>query len=536
MARSFWTQIGKGARGVYAFMFHEGTGHDSYPKWALVRADLTPKDKMGALSDATHEVHRLEPLLMGSKPVHAVKPVALYYSRMDLSLGQPHLSLWADSADSPYHVYEALRGLGYAVRWITPRQVTAGELSQVGAVVMVDCQYVPSEAAARLEQWVKEGGVVIGDRWPGAFDQYARPQSTLAPVFGVASAAKPAGGSTLAMQQSSQGYGEVTIAALDPKTLAESVGEMWQQWDATHPVAREVGDFMLSGYGLERVECKAGHVIGMTFDGRPGIVLNEYGKGHALYFSMMLGSLYESAASSFEWDSTHSGLAFTRILDAYLKHAGVSPESIVRIGNPRLRGKLRIETPQVTEEGNAVICLTSLNDGPTGAFPLGVELPTEARAPRLVLAAIGGSRALQPVEAKMQVTRLEVTVPSFDTHATLLCLKDSAPLAGLEVAGAPRGQAGLVNVAPGAELSVKATVYNPSPRALAASEATVWLPRGWVRSDAALQLPPIAPYGSQSVTFKVRPPEVAGGLRLRAVSFRYPGASPATEIVWWGRL
>jgi len=139
MARSFWTQIGKGARGVYAFMFHEGTGHDSYPKWALVRADLTPKDKMGALSDATHEVHRIEPLLMGSKPVHAVKPVALYYSRMDLSLGQPHLSLWADSADSPYHVYEALRGLGYAVRWITPRQVTAGELSQVGAVVMVDC-------------------------------------------------------------------------------------------------------------------------------------------------------------------------------------------------------------------------------------------------------------------------------------------------------------------------------------------------------------------------------------------------------------
>jgi len=128
MARTFWMQVGKGVHGVHAFMFHEGTGHDSYPKWALVRGDLTPKGKLGALSDAMQEVHRLEPLLMRAKVTYAVKPVALYYSRLDLSLGQPYLSLWADSADSAYHVYEALRGLGYAVRWIAPRQIAAGEL------------------------------------------------------------------------------------------------------------------------------------------------------------------------------------------------------------------------------------------------------------------------------------------------------------------------------------------------------------------------------------------------------------------------
>lgn len=533
-ARTYWTQVGKGVKGIYSFQFHEGTYHDSYPKWSFVRGDLTPKEKFAAISDAAHEVHRLEPLLIKAKVTYATKPVALFYSRLDLSLGQPHLSLWADSADSPYHVYETLRGLGYLVRWITPRQIVSGELDQVGAVVMVDCQYVPGDAAAKLEAWVKEGGVVIGDRWPGAWNEYAQPQDALARVFGVTSASTKPQGGALAMQQSSQGYGEVTIAAIDPMSLAESVGEMWYQWDATHPVARKVGDFMLSGYGLQRVKCTAGEVVGMTFDGLPGVVLNEYGRGKSLYFAMMMGSIYESGAAKLEWDSMHSGQSFGRLLDAFLKYSGVRPASVARLQNNRIASKLRVEAPLVTPEGNMVVCLTSVNDAPVGPFPLEVELPTDARDFHKVFVSTGGSRRLQPVAFKVVGSRLQLRMPSFDTHAAIIALRQSDPIVGLNITGAPRGAAGLLTVVPGQELTVRATVYNPKPQAQPSRPLELWLPLGWLQSSRSLSVSAIPAWGSKSVVFRVRPPAIAAALRLKPILARYSGSStPATEVVWW---
>lgn len=539
-ARTFWTQVSKGIRGIYCFMYQEGTHHDSYPKWALLRGDLSPKEKMGAFADAAHEVHRLEPLLTSAEVVHPVNPVALYYSRLDLSVAQPHLSLWAEGADSPFRVYEALRGLGYAVRWITPRQIVAGELAQVGAVVMVDCQYVPAEAAARLEAWVRDGGVVIGDRWPGAWNEYGQPQETLARVFGVAAAEqpKPEGGA-LAVQQSSQGYGEVTIAALDPKSLAESVGEIWQQWDCKHPVAREVGEFMLSGYGLQAIRCTAGEVLGMTFDGRPGVVLNEYGQGKALYFAMMMGSLRESSASSFEWDSTHSGLSFERILGAFLRYSGVRPVANAHVGNPRVRAKLRVEAPLVTPEGNVLVGLTSLNDAALPPFALEVALPAQARRFGRVFFAPGGGRQLIPLRAQVSGGHLRVTVPAFDTHATLLALRDSAPLVGLTLTGASRGPAGLLQAKPARTLTVRAVIHNPSATALPAGVLRVAAPRGWFLSAHTVKVPAIPAWGSQAVSFAVRTPALAGPRRLRPIVTRYQAgrarSTPATEIVWWGQ-
>ena len=537
-ARTFWTQVGKGVRGIYCFMFQEGTYHDSYPKWALLRNDLSPKGKLAAFADCAHEVHRLEPLLTRAEATYAVKPVALYYSRLDLSLAQPHLSLWANGADSPFHVYETLRGLGYAVRWITPRQILAGELEKVGAVVMVDCQYVPAEAAARLKAWVEAGGVVVGDRWPGAWNEYGRPQETLAPIFGVsADTPKKASAGALAVQESSQGYGEVTIAAVDPKSLAESVGEIWQQWDSRHPVARAVGDFMLSGFGLQRARCTAGEVIGMTFDGRPGVVLNEFGRGKCLHFAMMMGSVFESGAAGYEWDSTHSGRAFARILDEFLRYSGVAHSSQAR-GNPRILSKLRVEAPLVTPDGNVLIGVASMNDAAVAPFPLEVALPANARRFGMVLVARGGGRQLERVMAQVKGGRLCLQMPGFDTHATILALRHADPLVGIAFGGAGRGPAGLIRPRAGCELLAKATVYNPSPAALPAGTLRVAAPRGWFLKVSSVSVPAIPAWGEQKVAFRVRAPEIAAASRLRPLVTRYQAgavrSTPTTELMWWG--
>ena len=538
-ARTFWTMVGKGVKGIYCFQFQEGTHHDSYPKWALLRHDLAPKNKLGAFADCAHEVHRLERLLTHARRRDAVKPVALYYSRIDLSLDQPLASTWGEGVDSPYHVYEVLRGLGYSVRWITPKQIEEGQLASVGAVVLVNAQHVPATAASTLAGWVKEGGAVIGDRWPGAFDEHGRPQDVLAPIFGVC-AAKPGKSQRakgkLALEESTQGYGEVTISAIEGDERHKTVGEMWQQWDATHPVARELGPYMLSGFGLQRVQCVDGHVIGMTFGGRPGVVLNEPGKGHSLYIAMLLGSLYSSSATQFEWDTTHSGLDAFRLLDAFLKHAGVQPA--VNIGlPPRLRAKVRIEVPLVDAAGNVLIGVTSFNDESLVSLPLTVRWPEGLPEPVRAFVVVGGSRQLTQCPSDLVDDSLHVTVPEVDTHATILLLRDSAPLVSLRVKGAPRAIAGLLHVSPGTELQVEATVHNPSPRRLDAGDVALVLPRGWSTPRSQRSIRAIKPWAKRSATFRVTAPSLCAARRLRPLLVRYTNATltstPATELVWW---
>jgi hypothetical protein len=540
-ARSYWTAVSKGVAGIFLFMLQDGGGHASYPKWALLSQDRSPKAKLAAYSDAVQEVHRLEPLLMAARPVHAVKPIALYWSRIDLSLAQPDGSLYGTAVNSPIHVYRTLRGLGYPVRWITPRQIEAGALDQVAALVLAGCDHIPRNTARRIEGWVKSGGVVIGDQWPGAWDEYARPQSILAPVFGVAQAdPKPrdAKAGMLAVEESTQGYGEVTDAAVVRKEYFTMIEEVAQQPSATHPVSRALGDYMVSGIGPAKIQCVAGHVVGMTHRGTVGFVVNTFGTGHALYSALMLGTIYESGGTRFEWDTTHAGLGYGRILDAFLKFAGVKPGAVTSGLAPRVAAKLRVESPLVTPEGNVLVGLTSLNDDAVGPFDLAIELPAAAGGPfARVFVATEGSRRLQPVEGVRKGTQMLVRMPRFDTHATIVAVRNAGPLVSLDLKGVTRGEAGLALIGTNQSFEIEAVVYNLSPRTLPAGELALSVPAGWLQSAESRPVGAIAAGAEARVVFTVRAPALAAARRIYPILARYASgdlrSTPATEMVWW---
>jgi len=538
-ARTFWEQVGKGVHGIHLFMFQDSPGHVSYPKWGLTSHDHTPKLKLAAYSDAMQEVHHLEPLLMSAAYTHAVKPVALYWSRIDLGLDQAHDSWYGSGLNSPTHVYETLRGNGYPVRWITPRQIAEGELSGVGALVMPGCNHVPRAAAQEIEAWVKGGGAVIADSWPGAFDEYGQPQTTLAPIFGVRPAVKKTTGSTLALQESVQGYGDVTEAAAVRENYFQKIDESAQQPGATHPVAKAMGDFMLTGYILDPAECIGGQVISMTHGGQPAFVAGDYGKGKALYSAMLLGTVYEAAPTRYELDTTHSGLSYFRLLDAFLKYAGVQSGSAVTGLTPRIAIKLRVESPLITPEGNTLIGLTSMNDDVVKPFDLAVKLPAGSGPFTSVLVAVQGSRSLTPVKYQLDGTTLKLRMPAFDTHAMILALKDSGPLVALELKGVQRGDASLAVIEAGQAFEVEATIYNPSPRALAAGRLSFTAPAGWLQSAGGVKIPAIRPGGSARCTIRVRAPQTGGIGNIEPLLARYDNgkvkSTPAAEMVWWGR-
>ncbi|MEO6846729.1 MAG: alpha-amylase family protein, partial [Chthoniobacterales bacterium] len=460
MARTFWGQIGKGIKGITAWTLQSTPNDWIYDMWGMLNPDFTPRDKFAAMADASHEAHHLERLLYPAKPTPFVKPIAMYYSRLDLSLTQPTFGIYSSALDSPYRIYGILRGLGYPVRWITPRQIEAGHLKDVAAVVMIGTKYVPSAAAKTLAQWVKGGGALLGDSWPGVLDEYDRPQTTLLDVFGIRptetakvadkakakmefdTAATPVGG----------GIDPEILRTLNSDELFKRVEESWNQWDSTHPVAKAVGNWHLSGFDLKKVTPTTGEVIGMGMGSTPGgagglptsgvpmMVINDFGKGHALYSAIMMGTLYEAGPLAYEWDSSQEGPGIHHILGAFLSFCGIEPFAEPDLPE-RLAWKTRIEMPLVDAHGNVVVGLTSLNDTVLPSFPLTLIWPVAA--PKLALACIGGSRRIEKVPFEVKDGKLTTTMPAFDSYATFLGLTNSDPLIGLEFSGVPRGAAGL---------------------------------------------------------------------------------------------
>ncbi|MEO8205067.1 MAG: beta-galactosidase, partial [Chthoniobacterales bacterium] len=411
MSQAYWGMIGKGVKGVATWAFQPTPNFWMYQMWGLLNSDDTPRDKLGVIADANQEAHHLERILGPAKPEAFVKPVALYYSRLDLSLNQTTLGIYSAAIDNPYRIYAILRGLGYPVRWITPKQISAGELKDVGAVFMIGANHVPVDAANKLAQWVKGGGCLAGDQWPGGFDEYDRTQRVLMDIFGIhpAVVAKPldktAAKNALEMTTTpvAGGIDPEVLRTLGADQLFKHVDEIWDQYDSKHPIAKAVGNWHLSGFELKKIKVIApsAEVIGMSMgnDKYPGIVVNDYGKGHTFYTAIMMGTLYESGPISFEWDSSREGPGMPRLLDAFLKYSGVKPLS--EVGLPeRVGWKVRVETPLVDAKKNIFVGLTSLNDLILPAFPLTLRWPVAA--PKMLMALSVGSREMKqiPFEVK----------------------------------------------------------------------------------------------------------------------------------------
>ena len=401
-------------------------------------------------------------------------------------------------------------------------------------MVFVDAQHISSEACDAVINWVNAGGVVIGDTWPGAHTALGHRQDKLIELFGIRSRQRKKV-AQIKLEESPQGYGEMTISAINPDTLYNTVMETWQQWDSDHPVARKLGNWMFSGYGAVSVDCTEGEVLGQVFGGHPGVVVNRIGNGHSLYVSTMLGSLYGGSCTRYEWDPTHSDLAPTRLLDAFLEFAGVQKLSEADLPERQVY-KLRVEAPLVDDAHNAIITMVSFNDTSLPAFSLRLAWPTDVKPPRKLFMLPGGSREAREIPFKVADGMLELEMPGFNTHATLLALNHSVPLLSLDFQDAQRGVANLITLTPDTTLPVTVTIYNVSDQAIS-GQVTARLPEGWFYDRASANTGSIGPWQQAKVRFKVRTPRLCAAKRVRPLSFIFENEAiksmPTTEAVWW---
>ncbi len=538
MARTCWTMVGKGVKGIYLFMLQEGLHHDSYPKWALLNGDFSHKDKLGAASDLIQEVHRFEPLLTTAARHYAVKPVYVYYSRLDTLFHGPLLSSWGEGANSPYRVYELLRGAGYPVRYITAAQIDEGKLADAGALVLSQSERIPAETRKAIIDYVEKGGVAIADTLTGIQDRNGRIDLSLMRLFGVEPEKKKKNNkgtsSKLALQESSQGYGEVTIDAIEVKDIPSSVFEIYQQYDSEHPVLKGIAPFTFSGYGRQQVKCVDGQVIGMVFGGKPGIVVNTPGKGKTFYLAGMLGSVFGGSCSRYEFDDAHAGTAPARLIENFLKWGGLPPQSQVTLPE-KIARKVRVENPLADPRGNVMFNMTSFNDGPLGDFETEVLWPENLPKPAHFFALTDSSRDLKAVPVRFEGNRMRFIMPGFNTYGALVGLKEFGPLVALRCENSRPGR--LPEVAPGGKLRFTATVHNMSDHALDAGTVNLTLPTGWKGSANSFPVGKLAPWGTQAFSFEVTAPEFRALRRVRPVMLRFENdnlkSTPATAMVWF---
>lgn len=538
LARTCWTMIGKGVKGIYLFMFEEGVFHDSYPKWAFLNGDFSHKAKLAAAADLAHEVRHLEPMLQSARRCWGVKPVYVYFSREDYLFQRSLISSWGEGTNSPYRVYELLRAAGYPVRYVTAAQINRGQLAEAGALVLSQSEWIPAETAGIIAAWINNGGTAIADTLPGIKDRSGKTNLTLMRRFGVEPpppTGKKNGGSQLALQESSQGYGEVTIDAIETKDVPSSVFELWQQYDSQHPMLQNVAPFTFSGYGRRKVKCVGGEVVGMTFDGWPGLVANTPGKGHTLYLAGMLGSVYGGACSRYEFDDAHAGNAPVRLLSGFLRWAGLPPQTEISRLPAKVAAKVRIENPLVDERGNVMIGFASFNDQRLNDFEVRLRWPEKLARPAHFFAFANGSRELKKIQVNFTGNLLGFTMPGFSTYGGVIGLQNFGPLISLKADGGGNGSLPRVGVR--GKLHFTATIYNASNRPLAPGTAELTLLPGWQADRMKFAVGQLAPWESCSLSFAVTAPDACALCRARPVSLRFRNAAtqstPATAIVWF---
>jgi hypothetical protein len=539
--RTLWLMLAKGMKGVDIFQNQHGANFDGGPKMASFERDQSPKDRLGAQVDCIMEAHRLENLLSDAKPDLPSKAIYIYYSRIDLSLNAwPLQSTWGEKVNSPVRVYELLRGLGYEVRWITPKQIDEGGLANVGALILSDCQYIPKTAAHKIKDYIHSGGIAIADGWPGAFDGNGKAQNVLADVFGVAAFDQADQGKrgSLALQETTQGYGDVTINAIKAEKIQDTVGEVYAVVDQSHPLAKSLGPFTVSGYGLTRAMCKSGDVVGFTFGCFPGLVVNRFGKGTTLWSSMMLGSLYASSANRHESENIHSGLDAHRILGAFLSYAGLKPYAKSNLDG-RIAKNLRVELPLVDKKNNAFVGITSFNEAVTPAQTLTLAWPEALPGPKMAFFSAEGTRNLTQITLRREKGSISLEIPQFDSHCAVILLNDSKPLISVVVSGLETGPGSLPIANPGETFVVRCRLINPSPQKVGTGELSLAVPKGWFVSSLSEKTPAMDPWTYTDVEFKFKTTATCGIRQLKSILAKWRSSdgvsesTPSTTVLWW---
>ncbi|MFH1614328.1 MAG: beta-galactosidase [Planctomycetota bacterium] len=164
--RVYWEAVPMGLKGIYFFNWNF---HDLAPL-SYAYSDLSPKPEAIASCEMNATLRVLKPLLADAEPIKA--EIACYFPRacqiQDWRVGKDH---------TMFYSWLAYHAAGFTMTYVDDDAVGKLRESGIKALILPYALYLENNAAEKIVDFVKSGGILITEGKVAAYDEYARKNS-----------------------------------------------------------------------------------------------------------------------------------------------------------------------------------------------------------------------------------------------------------------------------------------------------------------------------------------------------------------------
>lgn len=313
MKRHILIPLSHGIRGFLFWQYRpERLGAES-PAWGLTNPDGTPAPWLAPVSRIARAVLKEQEFFLTAKPLLAnVAILADPENQIFCWAGTLSSELYAKSLDG---AYRALARAGYQVDFVHPSDFCEDSLPRYRCLYLPVPYWISEPVVSRLREYVHQGGRLISEIWPAAYDGRANLHSVRTPGMGLDGLFGAEERCTWPLGSGFDAYrtGQMQDVSGDGPsvTLTEETGGL-------DPGTRVPVFFAVSEYAVEpRTE-----VLGVLPNGGAGLVRARRGDGMAFLAGTALG--YGA--------SRPDGAACGRLLAALVREAAGRP--VLRVEGP----------------------------------------------------------------------------------------------------------------------------------------------------------------------------------------------------------
>ncbi len=267
--RHIFTGIAANLKGFVFWQYRPEILGREAPTWGLTYPDGEVSPWLSSYSEIGKKLQEYKEFLHEAGPVPA--KIALLYSP------ENQIFTWAatgnekNATDSLLGFHKALYERNYNVDFIHPREFAQGTLGRYRVLIVPFPYVINHEIAACIEKWVREGGVVIGECFFGAWNLEEGAHQTTVPGYGLHK--------VFQVRQSLVGpadsNGEVSI-------------ELVRDLPGIPKWKKVFGAMVRETYFLEGAE-----VLARFPNGDPAVTCSRYGEGSAVSIGSYIGMPYQ---------------------------------------------------------------------------------------------------------------------------------------------------------------------------------------------------------------------------------------------------
>ncbi len=263
----YWPAFLRGLDGMYFYCWYQHWSRNHSGFWLrMTDGVLTPQGRGAAA--VVKGVQTLSPIL---KTGHVLGVQAAVYFPWEEISQTPNVA----PISALRGAYKMFTQLHYQTEFVTWHNIIRGDLSKYKVLALPLSCHLRPDVVKKIKEFVKNGGLLIGDYQAGKFDQYHSEQKGLEKVFGIKQQSVYDG-------YQSFSYGEKEgIRLYRPITKESPFG--WKHFPNIKPIPR-----------AEKINAVNAKVLGRFSDKSPAIVTSKYGKGSTLYFASTFFNSYRN--------------------------------------------------------------------------------------------------------------------------------------------------------------------------------------------------------------------------------------------------